>query len=40
MVSDWQAFLFEDLTSESNVCTCKKKDAVMEDLQEALLYLQ
>jgi len=40
MVSDWETFLFEDLTSESNVCTCKKKDAVMEDLQEALLYLQ
>ena len=40
MASDWESFLMEDLTSQSDVCTCKEKDAVIEDLQAALLYLQ
>ena len=30
----------EDLSSESDVCTCKETGAVIEDLQAALLYLQ
>src|SRR6185436_12178885 len=40
MASDWETLLMEDLTSESDVCTCKKRDAVIEDLQAAQLYLQ
>ena len=40
MTSDWEMLLMEDLASEGNVCTCKNTDAVIEDLQAALLYLQ
>ena len=40
MASDWETFLIEDLTEEGDVCTCMKSDAVIEDLQAALLYLQ
>ena len=40
MASDWETLLMEDLTSEGNVCTCKNRDVVIEDLQAALLYLQ
>ena len=40
MASDWETLLMEDLTAGGDVCTCKRKDAVIEDLQAALLYLQ
>jgi hypothetical protein len=40
MASDWETLLMEDLTSEGDICTCKKSDAVIEDLKAALLYLQ
>jgi hypothetical protein len=40
MTSDWEMLLMEDLAFEGNVCTCKNTDAVIEDLQAALLYLQ
>jgi hypothetical protein len=30
----------EDLTSEGDVCTCKNREAVIEDLQAALIYFQ
>jgi hypothetical protein len=40
MASDWETLLLADLTEGGDVCTCKEKDAVMKDLQAALLYLQ
>jgi hypothetical protein len=40
MTSEWETFLVEDLSSESDVCTCKETGAVIEDLQAALLYIQ
>jgi len=40
MASDWETLLMEDLTSEGDVCTCKKREAVIEDLQAALIYFQ
>ena len=40
MASDWEVSLIDDLTQEGNVCTCKEKGAVVEDLKAALSYLQ
>ena len=40
MASEWENLLMEDLTSEGDVCTCKKTEAVIEDLQAALIYFQ
>jgi hypothetical protein len=40
MASDWEASLIDNLTDEGNVCTCKEKGAVVDDLRAALSYLE
>jgi len=39
MASDWQMSLIDDLTDEGDVCSCKEKGAVVEDLKATLSYL-
>src|SRR4029453_17780690 len=40
MASDWETSLMDDLTDEGEVCTCKEKGAVIEDLKATLAFLQ
>lgn len=40
MASDWEAQMIDALAEESRVCTCGKKDAVLDDLNAAVSYVQ
>jgi hypothetical protein len=40
LIGEYEAAVIESLVAEGNVCTCKRKEAVKEDLESALSYLE